>query len=41
MAKHADSTSKCKYPHPLGKVKSVVHKNMPQKNPPPEKQNDT
>ena len=28
-------------PHPLGKVKSVVHKNMPQKNPPPEKQNDT
>ena len=28
-------------PHPLGKVKAVVHKNMPQKNPPPEKQNDT
>ena len=28
-------------PHPLGKVKSVVHKKSPQKNPPPEKQGVT
>ena len=28
-------------PHPLGRIKSVVHKNQPQKKPPPEGQGVT